>query len=206
MTKPTVFNYKNHEELRQAYKELLADNQQLIADNRTLRKEVVELKQLNDGYVKIIAKNKETNNKLMASVQKQTGGDYISRADAMSQCKNAENELTDEAERKGLRVARFILGEMPSADAVPTIIRAKTFMRKEDFDKWANEIKKQGENIVCIPCDAEHEDGRPHGEWIKTHEDGHGYWVGTCNNCGKYSMEVGDFCPTIARTAFAVFI
>ena len=69
MTKPTVFNYKNYEELRQAYKELLADNQQLVADNRKLRQEVTELKLLNDGYVKIIAKNQETNNKLMASTQ-----------------------------------------------------------------------------------------------------------------------------------------
>lgn len=36
---------------------------------------------------------------------------------------------------------------------------------------------------------------RPQGKWIKTHEDGHGYWVGTCSNCGKYSMEVRNFCP-----------
>ena len=36
---------------------------------------------------------------------------------------------------------------------------------------------------------------RPHGEWIDMHEDGHNYWVGTCNQCGKYSMEVGNFCP-----------
>lgn len=81
MTKPTVFNYKNHEELRQAYKELLADNQQLIADNRKLRKEVTELKQLNDGYVKIIAKNQETNNKLMASVDslRETYGEVYER-------------------------------------------------------------------------------------------------------------------------------
>lgn len=90
MTKPTVFNYKQHEELRQAYKELLADNQQLTADNRKLRKEVTELKQLNDGYVKIIAKNQETNNKLMASVQKQTGGDYINRADAIEMAVDVE--------------------------------------------------------------------------------------------------------------------
>ena len=44
-------------------------------------------------------------------------GDLISRANAMSKCKSAEKELTDEAERKGLRVARFIIGELPSADA-----------------------------------------------------------------------------------------
>ena len=41
------------------------------------------------------------------------------------------------------------------ADAVPTVIRATTFMRKEDFDKWAEDIKKQNKSIVCIPCDAE---------------------------------------------------
>ena len=44
--------------------------------------------------------------------------DLISRAEAMNKCKNAENELTDEAERKGLRVARFIIGELPSIDVV----------------------------------------------------------------------------------------
>ena len=40
MTKPLVFNYKQHEELRQAYKELLKDNKTLMADNRELRKKV----------------------------------------------------------------------------------------------------------------------------------------------------------------------
>ena len=39
--------------------------------------------------------------------------------------------------------------------AEPIVIRAKTFMRKEDFDKWAEDIKKQNKSIVCIPCDAE---------------------------------------------------
>ena len=52
-------------------------------------------------------------------------GDLISRADAMTKCKNAENELTDEAERKGLRVARFIIGELPSAERVGVWIEAQ---------------------------------------------------------------------------------
>ena len=43
MTKPLVFNYKDHEELRQAYKELLADNQRLMADNRRLRNQITNL-------------------------------------------------------------------------------------------------------------------------------------------------------------------
>lgn len=45
--------------------------------------------------------------------------------------------------------------QQESAEAVPTVIRAKTFMRKEDFDKWAEDIKRQNKSIVCIPADAE---------------------------------------------------
>ena len=40
MTKPLVFNYKAHEELRDAYKDLLEDNQKLMDDNRKLREKV----------------------------------------------------------------------------------------------------------------------------------------------------------------------
>ena len=131
--------------------------------------------------------------------------DYISRADAMSKCKNAENELTDEAERKGVRVARFIIGELPSAElpkgdlisradaieavrkckvqdirfgnvtsnmmlvqkaevivalsALPSadavIVRPKYMMHKADYEKWAEEVKKESSNIIVLPYDAE---------------------------------------------------
>lgn len=37
MSKPIVFNYREYEELREAYKDLLADNNKLKADNRKLR-------------------------------------------------------------------------------------------------------------------------------------------------------------------------
>ena len=43
MTKPLVFNYKKHEELKQAYKELLEDNNKLMADNRRLRNQLTNL-------------------------------------------------------------------------------------------------------------------------------------------------------------------
>ena len=43
MNKPLVFNYKQYEELRQAYKDLLEDNNKLIADNKRLRKENANL-------------------------------------------------------------------------------------------------------------------------------------------------------------------
>jgi regulator of replication initiation timing len=43
MNKPLVFNYRNYEDLRKAYKELLADNNTLMAENRKLRKEIFGL-------------------------------------------------------------------------------------------------------------------------------------------------------------------
>ena len=65
MTKPLVFNYGHYEKLRDYANDLLLDNEKLMADNRKLRKEVEELKRLNDGYTKILAKHQETVNKLM---------------------------------------------------------------------------------------------------------------------------------------------
>jgi hypothetical protein len=32
------------------------------------------------------------------------------------------------------------------------------------------------------------------GEWANEHEDGHGSWVGTCNQCNKENR-VDNFCP-----------
>ena len=36
--------------------------------------------------------------------------------------------------------------------------------------------------------------GRPKGKWVDQHENGHGFWVGTCNRCGKEN-HVDNFCP-----------
>ena len=33
-----------------------------------------------------------------------------------------------------------------------------------------------------------------HGEWLDEHEDGHGFWVGTCSQCGK-ARRIDNFCP-----------
>ena len=40
MTKPICFSYRDFTDLREAYKQLLEDNQTLMADNRNLRKKV----------------------------------------------------------------------------------------------------------------------------------------------------------------------
>ncbi len=40
MSKPLVFNYKQYEELREAYRQLLEDNQKLMADNRKIRQKM----------------------------------------------------------------------------------------------------------------------------------------------------------------------
>lgn len=65
--------------------------------------------------------------------------DLISREDAMSKCKNAENELTDEAERKGIRVARFIIGEMPSAEyskPLQTTLNSDLILREDAIEAF----------------------------------------------------------------------
>lgn len=41
--KPICFNYREYVELREAYRKLLKDNQQLMEDNRKLRDKVANL-------------------------------------------------------------------------------------------------------------------------------------------------------------------
>ena len=180
MTKPTVFNYKQHEELRQAYKELLADNQQLTADNRKLRKEVGELKQLNDGYVKIIAKNQETNNKLMASVQKQTCDDLVSRADAIEAVVNMQDGSGQTYEF--VREAIFALKALPSAVEV------------DRTSEWVAVRREEYEDLIANAVQA-------HGKWQRFNDEHGTYWTG-CSNCkgdipkDKYGIDIyTDFCP-----------
>ena len=43
LKKPICFSYRQYVELREAYKNLLADNQKLMADNRELRDRVANL-------------------------------------------------------------------------------------------------------------------------------------------------------------------
>lgn len=72
---------------------------------------------------------------------------------------NSDCELTECTHTTDIEHAKNFIRHgnryMESADAIPTVIRAKTFMRKEDFDKWADDIKKQNKSVVCISCDAE---------------------------------------------------
>lgn len=42
LKKPICFSYREYVELREAYKQLLDDNQKLMADNRALRAELLE--------------------------------------------------------------------------------------------------------------------------------------------------------------------
>ena len=32
------------------------------------------------------------------------------------------------------------------------------------------------------------------GEWIDQHENGHGFWVGVCSQCGEENL-VDNYCP-----------
>lgn len=153
MTKPLVFNYGHYEKLRDYANDLLLDNEKLMADNRKLRQEVMELKQLNDGYVKIIAKNQETNNKLMASVQKQTGGDYIKRADAIEAVKETKPIVRSTEHNWGKMIAEQhskelvkALKALPSADAVQGWI---TDRKPTDDGTYLVTIADEGGDFVC---------------------------------------------------------
>lgn len=85
--------------------------------------------------------------------------------------------------------------------ADPIVIRAKTFMRKEDFDKWAEDIKRQNKSIVCIPADAEVVSADAvQGEWM---HDGQNFKGGLdwchCSECGYKTstngLSVYRYCP-----------
>lgn len=187
MTKPLVFNYGHYERLRDMANDLIVDNQKLMDDNRKLRKEVEELKKLNDGYEKIIAKNQETNNKLMASVQKQTGGDLISRADAIEAV--AKLQKYDLDERNRLRIYApwhnpkriFVETEaiyktiytLPSADAV-----------QGEWEHWGSPFSDESEvidTIVCSVCGA---------RFIEPKDEPKGEY-NYCPNCGA-KMKGGE--------------
>ena len=43
MKKPITFNYKKYEDLRNAYKDLLEDNNKLMDDNKLLREKVTNM-------------------------------------------------------------------------------------------------------------------------------------------------------------------
>lgn len=73
-------------------------------------------------------------------------GDLISRADAMTEFREWVKRANENGETPTWNDAVSLIGSLPSAEAIPTVIRAKTFMRKEDFDKWADDIKKQNKS------------------------------------------------------------
>ena len=126
--------------------------------------------------------------------------DYISRADAIDAvarlCTDGQTAKVDGYFIPIRDALENVLSALPSADAVPTVIRAKTFMQKEDFDKWAEDIKRQGENVVCIPCDAEVVSAnRPSGEWEYLANEPYS----RCSVCGAYIDDLDDdkytYCP-----------
>lgn len=75
--------------------------------------------------------------------------------EAIYQIKQLAVLSTDKEMPSITEALRMAIEALSKVNAEPIVIRAKTFMRKEDFDNWAADIKKQNKSIVCIPCDAE---------------------------------------------------
>ena len=58
-------------------------------------------------------------------------------------------------------------------------------------DNWCPQCQREEfeEAIKAVPSA-----DRPQGEWINQHENGHGFWVGVCSQCGK-EKRVDNYCP-----------
>ena len=54
------------------------------------------------------------------------------------------------------------------------------------LDGWAFFFKVYLDSVPTIEL--------KHGKWMNKHENGHGEWVGTCNQCDK-TERVNNFCP-----------
>lgn len=94
---------------------------------------------------------------------------------------------------------------VPSAEVKPMVIRTKTIMSEEDYDRFAEDIKRQGENIICIPCDAEVVYSEAvQGEWEDMEIQCNPYPPIFCVECSACGYRVGretflentfNFCP-----------
>lgn len=82
--------------------------------------------------------------------------DLISRQDVIEALsRSSVYAWSIEQDQTAHNWALNIIKAIPSADAVPTVIRSKTLLPTKDFKEWAKRIKEVNPNAVVIPCDAE---------------------------------------------------
>ena len=72
------------------------------------------------------------------------------------------------------------------ADALFAEFENADWYNNADRDEIAEQLILQSPTIDAVSV--------VHGEWLDEHEDGHGYWVGTCSQCGKEKC-VDNYCP-----------
>lgn len=80
-----------------------------------------------------------------------------------------------------------------SADRPAYFVKCSSLFTREEFEKLKHDLKMQNENIVLLPPGTDIA-SRQTGQWIDEHEDGHGWWVGRCDQCGKEN-KVDSLCP-----------
>ena len=81
--------------------------------------------------------------------------DLINRADAIEAVGGVVIDEFDVSPTRGYDVAEKALSALPSTDAEPIVIRAKTLLPTKDFKEWAKRIREVNPNAVVIPCDSE---------------------------------------------------
>ena len=85
---------------------------------------------------------------------------------------------------------------LPSADR-PTVIRVKSLMGKEDYERLADSIRQQAPTAIVIPSYAElvTPADRPQGEWTQNVSRSSIYRY-ECSNCKAHHRARYDFCPS----------
>ncbi|MBQ1296770.1 MAG: hypothetical protein IIY21_22185 [Clostridiales bacterium] len=76
-----------------------------------------------------------------------------------------------------------------SEDLIRRSDATKATWQEPTYTDPLNVLTEVRDRIEAIPSA-----DRPQGEWIDEHEDGHGSWVGTCNQCGEEN-HVDNYCP-----------
>ena len=75
------------------------------------------------------------------------------------------------------------------SDAIKAVENVSENYTKEGDREWHPHIDFITQALVQAPSA-----DRPRGEWIEQHENGHGFWVGVCSQCGEENL-VDNYCP-----------
>ena len=141
MSKPLAFNYGHYETLRDKANDMAIEIAELNDKVKALQKENDELKRLNEGYTKMLAKSQSTVNKLLvAGLKLQAEVNAAKSADKLK--KPCDSLLTDDScERKEQESKLELISKAEAMGAVQDHFNANGFKGYDDGQKMMDRIK-----------------------------------------------------------------